>query len=232
MPVAPAGNRTQRPSLRAGAGGFTLLELILSLTILGLILVVVFGSFRVGVRAWEKGEAEVDFRQRERIVLELLKRQLACAVFKKRKQGEEEGLPYTFDMAGDGTSLRFLSRFPALASHEYGIVYVRYDVAAGGRGDGESLLLFEENIVFLGRDFKPSRLKQDDYTELLSGAVSVRFQYMTRPEEDESEGRWQASWDPEHDEGYPMAVRVVVEWPGGTPPVAVVAQIEPELAED
>lgn len=213
-----------------GAAGFTLLELILSLSILGLILVVVFGSFRVGVRAWEKGEAEVDFRQRERIVLELLKRQLACTAIRVKKEGGDD-LPYTFDLEGDGTSLSFLSHVPAVASHEFGIVYVRYEVGAG-HDRGERLSVFEENIVLLDKGFSPSRLGRDDYMELLSGAERMRFHYMTRPEKGEAEGRWQASWDPDEDEGYPAAVKVVIEWGGGTTPSVVIARMEQELPED
>jgi len=48
-----------------GNRGFTLLELLISLTILSLVTVLIFGAFRMGIRAWEKGERNIDGRQRE-----------------------------------------------------------------------------------------------------------------------------------------------------------------------
>ena len=62
---------------RDSSKGFTLLELLISLTIIGLILVIIFGALRIGVRAWEKGERDVESHQRRRVVLGLVKRQFA-----------------------------------------------------------------------------------------------------------------------------------------------------------
>ena len=47
--------------MRFGKKGFTLLELMLSLAIMGLVLLIIFGALRVGTRAWEKGEKEKSF---------------------------------------------------------------------------------------------------------------------------------------------------------------------------
>lgn len=37
--------------------GFTLLELVVSLTILGVIITLIYGGMRIGVRAWERERA-------------------------------------------------------------------------------------------------------------------------------------------------------------------------------
>ncbi|HEX7533874.1 MAG TPA: prepilin-type N-terminal cleavage/methylation domain-containing protein [Syntrophales bacterium] len=36
--------------------GFTLLELLIALTITAMIVAIIFGALRIGIRAWEKGE--------------------------------------------------------------------------------------------------------------------------------------------------------------------------------
>ena len=36
--------------------GFTLLEVVVTLTIFGLIVLIVFGAFRLGLHAWDRGE--------------------------------------------------------------------------------------------------------------------------------------------------------------------------------
>ena len=211
-------------------GGFTLLELMISLSITALILVVVFGSFRVGVRAWEKGEAEVEARQRERIVMELIKRQLSSAVLREDTGNEE--LPYTFAMAGDDTSLSFISHVPLVAFHGYGMVFVRYAALPDDRGSGERLSFFEENIVLLEGDFDSEGLSGDDYFELLSGFYSIRFEYMKRPDEETVEGQWQDMWDPEDDEGYPQAVKLTLKREEASQPLTMIARLEPELNEN
>jgi len=53
-----------KASGNAGRDGFTLLELLISMTILAMIVVIIFGAFRVGIRAWEKGEKDLGVRQR------------------------------------------------------------------------------------------------------------------------------------------------------------------------
>ena len=40
---------------RNGAAGFTLLEMIVSFTILSLIVIGAFGALRMGTNAWERG---------------------------------------------------------------------------------------------------------------------------------------------------------------------------------
>ncbi|HOO91604.1 MAG TPA: prepilin-type N-terminal cleavage/methylation domain-containing protein, partial [Syntrophales bacterium] len=86
-----------------GNRGFTLLELLISLTILSLVTVLIFGAFRMGIRAWEKGERNIDGRQRERIVLDLIKRQLSSIPVDVVK-GDK-----ALVLKGDGKSLEFVS---------------------------------------------------------------------------------------------------------------------------
>jgi hypothetical protein len=191
--------------------------------------VVVFGSFRVGVRAWEKGEADVEVRQRERIVMDLIKRQLSSVVLREDTGNEE--LPYTFAMMGDGTSLSFISHIPVVAFHGYGMVFVRYEAMPDDQGDGERLSFFEENIVLLEADFDSEGLSDDDYFEILSGFSSVRFEYMKRPDEEDTEAQWQDLWDPEEEGGYPQAVKLTLKRDDTSPPLTMIARLEPELKE-
>ena len=45
---------------RLRQGGFTLLELLIAITLLGLILVLLFGGLRLGMRSWDAGQLNVD----------------------------------------------------------------------------------------------------------------------------------------------------------------------------
>ena len=87
------GNRKPKYSVFCQSSispGFTLLELLISLTIIGLILVIVFGALRIGARAWEKGERDVETHQIQRIVLDNMKRQIASTCLREIMSEDEK----------------------------------------------------------------------------------------------------------------------------------------------
>ena len=59
-----------------GDRGFTLIELVLALSILAIMVTILFGGLRVGLRAWERGEAKASSLQRSRSVTQLLEEAL------------------------------------------------------------------------------------------------------------------------------------------------------------
>jgi len=64
---------------RSGERGFTLLELVLALSIVALMLTVLFGGLRVSLRAWQRGEERAESLQHERSVIRLVEQALAGA---------------------------------------------------------------------------------------------------------------------------------------------------------
>jgi len=59
-----------------GPSGFTLIEVIVTLTILGFILLIISGAFRLGLSAWDRGEETREVYQRQRTVSQLVTRQV------------------------------------------------------------------------------------------------------------------------------------------------------------
>ena len=118
-----------------GQRGFTLLELLISLTIMSVIVVIIFGALRIGIRAWEKGEKDLDIRQRQRIVLDLVKRQLA-SICGGDVWGRDQQLA---SLKGDNKSLEFVSQIPLAPGNRFGMVYVKYVVKPAKEDDGERL---------------------------------------------------------------------------------------------
>ena len=57
--------------------GFTLLELVVAITLIGLILVVLYGGLRLGLNGTDSGEQRAEASNRLRLVQEFLRRQLA-----------------------------------------------------------------------------------------------------------------------------------------------------------
>ena len=196
-------------------GGFTLLELLISLTILSLITLLVFGAFHIGIRAWEKGERNIDGHQRERIVLDLMKRQLASIPVDTVKGDKALALK------GDSKSLKFVSNVHLVPSNKFGMVYVKYRVEEAEDG-GKFLSLSERNVVLMGEDADMDN-SDDLFIELLRGA-GVVFKYLKK---DTGEGtqQWQDTWDPENDPGFPVAVRLTLTRRNEGPSICVIARI-------
>lgn len=204
--------------------GFTLLELLISLTIVAVITVLIFSALRIGTRAWEKGEAGVEKRQRYRNVLCLMRQQLA-SVCLDGKKGDI--------FQGDEHFLEFVSRRALLPSHSSGMVYVRYQADAVRRNSEDfiDISLYEENMVFSGffREegiFSP-RIDPDDYYELMGDMADFRFAYLKEEEggqEEEKEKIWQSSWRQE-EEGFPLAVKITYQPGMSAAPLSVIVPI-------
>lgn len=217
----------QRPSKAVGSSGFTLLELLISLTIVGVVLVIIFGALRIGARAWEKGEADVEVQQREKVVLALLKRQISS--FCAREIEEQDKEAYLFK--GDKWSMSFMSQMPAVPAIRTGIVYVKYTISETQEG-GYALVLHEQDAMSLaGKGILEDSNEMESYV-LITRAYSLRFEYLSGSEEGGAAPGWQEIWDLESGAGFPMAVRITLQRDKGSMPLRLIAPIYLEATDE
>ena len=202
--------------------GFTLLELMISLTILGLILVIVFGALRIGVRAWEKGEKDIDVHQRERIVLALVKAQIASASATEITGKEAD----QFRFEGEAESMAFVSDLPIVPTNMSGMVYVKYIIQPADGVKGYSLMVYEKNLAFIDKEKKMKDPDESEFFNLIPAAKDIRFEYLQYPENDQDQPEWQESWDSEKDHRNPIAVRLFLQQDETASPLTVIARIE------
>lgn len=197
---------------------FTLLELIISLTIIAVILAIIFGAFRIGIRAWEKGENDIDKLQRYRIVLDLIHRQLTSITYKNVTIDDKDQLI----LKGDAKFFEFTSHVSLKPENQFGIVYVKYRITENEKA-GETFSAYEKNMVLFDKEFKISDIDDNEFFELIPNAQSISFEYLKPPEQGmEEEPEWQNKWDPEDDQGLPLAVKlIVVEDPEISPYVVI-----------
>ncbi len=208
--------------------GFTLLELLISLTIVAVIVVLIFSALRIGVRAWEKGEENVEARQRYRIVLNLMRQQLAAVCLSASRTGENQSVLFK----GDEVFVEFISRKSLMPDSSAGMVYVRYQTESDKAS--ARLSLYEKNMLLLKNAADMEIPAPDDYYELIRDMADFGFEYL-KVSVDEKSGEtkmeWQSAWDSEKDKGFPRAVRirfqsekssaavyVIVPIRGGSPP--------------
>jgi general secretion pathway protein J len=89
--------------------GFTLLELLISITLLGLILVLLFGGLRLGVRSWDAAQLQVDGINAVRSVESLLRRQITSAHPYRWKSVPGQRLAFL----GERNKISFVAPIPA-----------------------------------------------------------------------------------------------------------------------
>ncbi len=122
------------PSRSGHAGGFTLLELVIALTLMGLILVVLFSALRLGGRIWERLDSEGERAASVNATQVLLRRTLGQARFVTRTT--ELKLVSLF--AGDAGRLDFVAPLSTYVGAP-GLHLMRLQVA--GSGDNQRLTL-------------------------------------------------------------------------------------------
>lgn len=182
--------------------GFTLIELLLSLSILSIILVVVLGALRIGVRSWEKGENVLSIQQRSRTILDQLTRQLTSASVLISAQDQQPLVTF----AGNSRTIEFTSSLPLISKIQFGPVHVKYviETEPGGK---KRLLLYEKNITV--EDYLSewqSRLDTDALV-LIGKLEDLRFEYLG----DVSDGpelNWTSLWQSQDTTELPRAVRI------------------------
>ena len=213
-----------KPEAFINKNGFTLIELLITITIFAVSIAIVFGGLRVGVRAWEKGEADIDLRQRNRIVLDLLKRQIKSTyLFNVRKDGETSIL-----FKGENKSLEFVSGISLNPGSQKGLVHVKYSVQDNRKTEKKELQFFEDVNPLLAQDSEID--EEAEFKTLLPEIEELAFEYFGSLEDDEA-GAWHPEWDAEQTEALPAAVKLILKTGPKTEAITVIASVSSEAVK-
>ena len=191
--------------------GFTLIEVMITLTITGFIILIVFGSFRLGLSAWEKGESVKKEYQKIRILSELISRQIKSVVPYKIKAQKAEGDYLAFE--GKAQSLKLVSAFSMKAKNPEGFVYAIYQFRNEGK-EGSRFVLYEQRV--LNKDFFEEEPKEELAVSLLEGVSDVRFEYYQKEDtlKNRTE-RWVKEWSAKEEKELPGALKVFITYEQG-----------------
>lgn len=198
-----------------GIEGFTLVEMLIALSLVSVMAVIIAGALHLGARVWERSEALIETEHRSRTILERMQRQLRAANFETSESAD--GTRASFE--GGNRSVAFLSSVALNPVNAYGWVWVRYEVDTGPDGINR-LLLYEQNIALMetasGRQYQ----RQQNPVELASGFGALRFEYLD-PAGRSAPLEWRSSWRSTNRQYLPRAVRVTYQETGAAPVRAI-----------
>ncbi len=186
--------RTPYPAPRTFSG-FTLLELLISMTILTLIFVAILGAIRVGSKSWEGGELRAEENQRTRTLFDSLARELTMLYPLRIPAQDVTKDVIVFRGKSDSLEFATLPQSYGAAPFSHMIRIVRYSV------ESEQGLISTESYPLVGP--ATAFATQEGRAKGLDERVTeVRFRYLVpegRPE-DNLPAQWRDSWDPSQDQ--------------------------------
>ena len=191
---------------RSDSRGFTLIEIVLAVSIFAVIVVLATAALRIGLRAWEAGQRRVDLQQESRALVELVTDTLAGAYPYQGRLGLSPQRVVLFE--GEADEVRFVTSSPPLVLDAPAAPF--HSVVLGRKGsDGLHLV---ERLVPTDEPFGAGSER------ILSKSVA-RFALAYRDET----GAWQERWDGKEAGGLPTAVRLelVVDPTRATPAVVI-----------
>ncbi|MCX5847559.1 MAG: prepilin-type N-terminal cleavage/methylation domain-containing protein [Deltaproteobacteria bacterium] len=153
-------------------GGFTLLELLISITLLVVIVAITMGAMRLGSRSVASGERKMDAQERFRTVLSFMDAQIQSQV---PLTYEEDGKKRYY-FSGDGKTLRFSTNY-SIWGGQRGYVIVDYTVKADNTG---------KEVLYAGEQVPGIEGRRDIR---LIEATGISFEYFHKDRAEE-QGKW------------------------------------------
>ena len=139
----------RKPAARLAAPGFTLMELLVSFALIGLVAVFIHLGYSVGLGAREKAEASLEAYQAAQASLDVLSRQVASMVPYVTRQEHQERMVPVLLFGASRRSLGFVTTWSAVSGFNGGLRFVQVfaaDAAPDSSTPGRRLLLNERPL--------------------------------------------------------------------------------------
>ncbi|HLF32049.1 MAG TPA: prepilin-type N-terminal cleavage/methylation domain-containing protein [Xanthomonadales bacterium] len=205
--------------------GFTLVELLLAITLLSILLALAYGGLHAAIQATDRGQVILEESGRLRMAHQFVRKQLNQAIPLAFNQQEGEALDVeTAEVfLGSAQSIRFVGPMPGYLGFG-GPQVQQLTVAAGENG----LELVLEHALVQG--FEESLLTERDPILLIDRIAAASFSFQGRDEEGELLP-WTSTW--EDPALLPVAIALEIEFEEGAytdwPLLVAAVRIDPSV---
>lgn len=185
---------------RGAQRGFTLLELLIALAIVGALLAIAFGGLRVALAAWAQGEDRAEAHQHLRSIAVVLGRAVGAAYPYRASAGQAPEPVVLFRGTADRVELVTQAPpLPAPSPAAFTAVVIALETE-----DGPALVVRQRVL--------PNREPFSEAVVVLRDPAIHRLELAYLDEQ----GAWQDQWDGEDDGTVPRAVRITLatHWAG------------------
>ncbi len=209
--ILPRQHRTPMQSSR----GFTLMEMMIAMLLVGMALTIAFAALRFASRSWERTDTLVSGLDQWRVATSVVRRQLSQMQAIRADESSRKLLFF-----GSPEQLEFIAPAPAqggrlAALYRYRLRFVNEE--------GEKVLRLDYRPYFPGED--SAGTAEVATTVLVSGLLEGRFDYMAPPQSS-GEPQWQGAWNTP--ERLPTMVRMELQVQGpiaSWPPLVVMLPV-------
>ena len=170
--------------------GFTLIELIISITIFTIVIVTVYSVFYMGVKTWHRGQ-EKSSLQKVRLTFLKIEKELNDTFFFSDR-------PFK----GTSTEMEFPLSISIPDEDREVICIITYSVVEDEHS-GLSELIRKEKLYI-----KDTEKGEEKSKKLLSSKRSIKFEYAQESSDSSQNFEWQESWE---EDKLPSAVRISLE---------------------
>ncbi len=199
--------------------GFTLIEVMIALTLLGVMMTLLMSTFRAGARSWDAGEKIASVTENQFVVHNFLRSYLENARPVVDDFSDEDALESEFSFQGNEASVSFVAGLPANQDRG-GLWRFALSLEKNGRS---------HDLVALVEPFFPELDEDAELSEtltLLSNVKTFKLSYFGKGEATAQDEDWNDDWEEKTELPSLVKIELELEDQKQWPDIVVATQIE------
>ncbi len=203
---------SNRSRARVGkrAEGFTLIEMLVSVTLIMMIAVCLWAVMRICISTWKRGTESMDENQRHRATFDLVQKQMASISNLIPTLDLQTGAGQAPVFLGSPTTVQFISLCPLRFRDNPGLTSVTYEIVPSDNGE---YALVEHESRYLGGDPTLAAGYEDTSepaTTIFDHLTSASFEYFD-PGNGSIPSQWVTDWSAQEKASLPIAISMTVD---------------------
>jgi prepilin-type N-terminal cleavage/methylation domain-containing protein len=178
---------------RKQTDGFTLVEMILSITLIALMSLALWATLRISIATWKRGTEAMDQNQRHRATLDLMQKQMASVSAIIPALDLQLGVGQFPIFLGTEYSVQFITPCPMRFRDNPGLTYVSYEIVPGN--EGEFALVEHESRYFGGDPTQTVSFGPADPAITIFEHISTAFFEYLDPGDQQIAPSWVSAWN-------------------------------------